>query len=99
MKNKIWFLLYPISILTLDESAWSTSMIIGILGWISGRFSIRTKTAERVAELDKRVKRTEEAIPLILECHLIQLSALKRGHVNGECDEALDKLNKYLINK
>ena len=84
------------------ESIWGaviTSMIIGILGWISGRFSIKTKTAEHVAELEKRVKRSEEAIPLILECLLIQLYALKRDYVNGECDEALDRLNQYLINK
>lgn len=76
-----------------------TSIAVGIVGWVSGRFSIKTKTQERVINLERKVKRHEEAIPLILECHLVQLIALQRGHVNGECDEALDKLNRYLINK
>ncbi len=76
-----------------------SSIAVGAVGWVSGRFSIKTKTQERVTNLEAKVKRHEEAIPLILECHLVQLIALQRGHVNGECDEALDKLNRYLINK
>jgi len=76
-----------------------SSIAIGVVGWVGGRFSIKTKTQERVTNLEAKVKRHEEAIPLILECHLAQLIALKRGHVNGECDEALDKLNQFLINK
>lgn len=76
-----------------------SSVAVGMVGWVGGRFSIRTKTQERVAKLEIKVKQHEEAIPLILECHLVQLIALQRGHVNGECDEALDKLNHYLINK
>ena len=76
-----------------------TSIAISIIGWICGRLSIKTKSEEQVSELEERVKRIEAAIPIILECHLAQLIALKRGDVNGECDNALDKLNKYLINK
>lgn len=76
-----------------------STFTICIVSWIIGRFSIKTKTEESITELEARVKRLENAIPLILECHLVQLNSLKRGHVNGECDEALDKLNNYLINR
>jgi hypothetical protein len=40
------------------------------------------------------------AIQLLLKCNLIQLCALKKsGMVNGDCDEALDELNEFLIKK
>jgi len=76
-----------------------SSILLGIIGWFTGRISIKTKTQESIIELQKKVKRHDEAIPLILECHLVQLNALKDGHMNSECDNALNKLTQYLINK
>ncbi len=77
----------------------AAAVAIGIIGWIGGRFSIKTKSQVKSENIDTRLKRIEAAQPVILECHLATLVALKRGKVNGECDAALEKLNNYLLNK
>ena len=77
----------------------ATAVIVGAVGWAAGRFSVKTKTQEKADETSNRVDRMEDAIPLLLKCQLAILLALKRGHVNGECDDALDDLNKYLCER
>lgn len=76
-----------------------TAAILGIFGFIYGRFTIKTKTEAKVDSVCQRVEKLEEAIPIIMRCHLAQLVALKKGKIDGECDRALEELNNYLIEK
>lgn len=75
------------------------TIVVGVLGWGVGRFSIKTKTQVKTENLEQRVTEIEDAMPVMMKCHLAQLLALKHGKVNGECDDALDNLNAYLIRK
>lgn len=71
------------------------AVILAALGWIAGRFSVKTKVQVQAEEMCKRVEKLEKVMPLLLKSHLAILLALKRGKVNGECDEVLKELNDY----
>ncbi len=47
-----------------------------------------------------RRSKDKKAIQLLLKCTLVQLCALKKaGIVNGDCNEVLEELNEFLIEK
>lgn len=75
------------------------ALVIMVFGWTAGRISVKTKQEVRNDRQEERLKKLEAALPLLLECSFVQLQALKRGKVNGECDEVLGKLDTYLFNK
>lgn len=71
------------------------AIILAALGWIAGRFSVKTKTQVETEKMCERLEKLEKVMPLLLKSNLAILLALKRGKVNGECDEALKELNEY----
>jgi hypothetical protein len=76
-----------------------TTIAAGAVGAMGGRLSVKTKTQMTTENLDKRVEGLERTSVLQLKTNLAILLALKRGKVNGECEEALDELNKYLCER
>ena len=85
-------------------------VIMLIVGAIVGRISVRSKTAVSVdelgrelnktqEELDKHIEVAEERNQIILESLLAILLTLKRGKCNGEADEALKRLNEYMLHQ
>ena len=77
----------------------AVAVLVAVLGWLVGRFSIKTKQEIRNDDHEERIQKLETALPLLLKCHNAQLIAMKRGHVNGELDEVLAELNDYLFHK
>lgn len=75
------------------------AVIVGALGWMAGRFSIKTKQEVRNDDHEQRLQKLEKVLPLLLKVSNVQLQALKRGKVNGECDEVLAELDEYLYHK
>jgi len=75
------------------------AIIVAVLGWTVGRLSIKTKQEVRNDGHEQRLTKLEAALPLLLKCASAQLQALKRGHVNGECDDVLAELDEYLFHK
>lgn len=80
------------------------------VGAVVGRISVKSKTALEVDELNARVKATkrefdehikasEERNEIILDSLLAILLTLKRGKCNGEADEALNRLNSYMLHQ
>ena len=87
-----------------------TGVIMLAVGALFGRFTVRTKTAGEVSELNSGLKETrkklsehieesEERNELILESLLAIMLTLKKGAANGEIDGALERLNSYTIRK
>ncbi|MBQ9709491.1 MAG: hypothetical protein IJV67_02595 [Clostridia bacterium] len=83
-------------------------VIMLIIGAVVGRFTVKTKTAGEVEdmgrelqdaedELHEHIRIAEERNEMILESLLAILLTLKRGNANGEADEALKKLNEYML--
>lgn len=81
-----------------------------IVGAVVGRVSVKSKTALEVDELNERLKATkrefedhiktsEERNEIILDSLLAILLTLKRGKCNGEADEALSRLNSYMLHQ
>jgi hypothetical protein len=77
----------------------AVAAIISIGSFVAGRFSVKTKSQVTLEKVCERVDQLEKSKPLELKCLLAILLALKRGKVNGECDEALDELNKYFCER
>lgn len=86
------------------------SVILLIVGAIVGRVSVKSKTSLEVDELNTRLKATrrefeehikasEERNEIILDSLLAILLTLKRGKCNGEADEALNRLNSYMLHQ
>lgn len=91
-----------------------TSVLGGVIllfvGAVVGRISVKSKTALEVDELNARLKATrrefdeyikasEERNEIILDSLLAILLTLKRGKCNGEADEALNRLNSYMLHQ
>lgn len=85
-------------------------VILLIIGGIVGRISLKSKTALEVDELNQKmnstqedfeehIKTSEERNEIILNSLLAILLTLKRGKCNGEADEALEKLNAYMLHR
>lgn len=75
------------------------TLATGVIMFVVGRISVKTKVQEQLECTGKRVDKLEDAVPLMLECHLVTLVALQRGKLNGEGDQVLKKLNDYFFKK
>lgn len=83
----------------MSEVVWvgiinSVALIIGpgIIGLIVKR---RLDKADTLPDLCERINRIGEAVDLSLESHLVTQKALRDGHINGESEAQMAKINDY----
>jgi len=64
----------------------------GIVGLVVKR---KLDKADRLPALCERINRISEAVDLSLESHLVTQKALRDGHINGESEAQMTKINDY----
>jgi len=64
----------------------------GIIGLIVKR---KLDKADTLPELCERINRISEAVDLSLESHLVTQRALRDGHINGESEAQMAKIQDY----
>lgn len=80
--------------------------VVGLIAFIKKRVKVKSVAEQGVDEVKKELQEVKEdvdslkeAVPVIMQCLLALLVAAKSGKINGECDRALEALNKYFISK
>lgn len=64
----------------------------GVVGLIVKR---KLDKADTLPELCQRINRISEAVDLSLESHLVTQKALRDGHINGESEAQMAKIQDY----
>lgn len=77
-----------------------TSILIGAVAWIAGRFSIKSKTQVKVEKHEERLCEVEKTQPLIVEGLFVLLqSAKKKGEINGDTDNLMERFKDHLFDR
>ena len=78
----------------------AVTIVIGMVAWIAGRFSIKSKVQVKVDKQDERLCEIENTQPLIVEGVFILLqSAKKKGEINGESDGLMKRFEDHLFDR
>jgi hypothetical protein len=83
----------------MSEIVWvgiinSVALIIGP-GLIGLLVKKKLDKSDTLPALCERINRISEAVDLSLESHLVTQKALRDGHINGESEAQMAKINDY----